>query len=150
MRYIAEISLAYKPTRQESIIIKCSKDAYDCFLRSWNKDLLNLQEEFKVLLLNQANRVLGIVNLSKGGMTGTVVDTRILFAVSLKSAAVGIILCHNHPSGNLSPSTADKKLVNRVIEGCKTLDIKLLDNLIISSEGYKSFADDGLISSSIP
>jgi DNA repair protein RadC len=145
MKYIAEIALAYTPTRQDSIIIKCSNDAYECFLKSWNKDLLNLQEEFKVLLLNQANRVLGIVNLSKGGMTGTVVDTRILYAVALKSAAVGIILCHNHPSGNLSPSTADKKLVERVKDGCKTLDIKLLDNLIISTEGYKSFADEGLL-----
>jgi DNA repair protein RadC len=145
MKYIAEIALAYTPTRQDSIFIKCSKDAYDCFLKSWNKDLLNLQEEFKVLLVNQANRVLGIVNLSKGGMTGTVVDTRILYAVTLKSAAVGIILCHNHPSGNLSPSKADRKLVDRVAEGCKTLDIKLLDNLIISSEGYKSFADEGML-----
>jgi DNA repair protein RadC len=93
-----------------------------------------------VLLLNRANRVLGCLKLSKGGLTGTVVDLRIL----LKAMASGIIIAHNHPSGNLKPSDADRELTSQIKQAGKLLDITLLDHLILGTEGdYVSFADEG-------
>jgi DNA repair protein RadC len=89
--------------------------------------------------------VLGIYEVSTGGMTGTVADPKLIFAAALKGAACGIILAHNHPSNNLKPSISDEQLTTKIKEGGKLLDIKLLDHLIISSEGYYSFADEGLL-----
>ena len=86
----------------------------------------------KMLLLDRSNRVLGIVSLSKGGTTGTVIDIKLMMQYALKANAHGIILAHNHPSGNLNPSEADSKITDRIEKACKTLEIHLLDHLIIS------------------
>lgn len=143
---ISEIQLKYNSNQISSKIkIKSSSDAFKCLNANWNKDTIELQEEFKVLLLNRANKVLGVHVLSKGGITGTLVDLRLLFAVVLKSAASGIILCHNHPSGNLKPSEADISLFRKITKAAELLDVKVLDNLIISKHGYLSFTDDYII-----
>jgi DNA repair protein RadC len=83
--------------------------------------------------------------VSSGGITGTVADPRIILKKALESGAVGLILCHNHPSGSLRPSQADQELTNKIREASRFLDIKLLDHVIVSQEGYFSFADDGLL-----
>ena len=142
---ISEIQLKYHPNRVGKFKIKSSSDAFECLKSAWNLDTIELQEEFKMLLLNRANEVLGIHVLSKGSMTGTLVDLRLLFAVVLKSAACSIIMCHNHPSGNLNPSEADKRLFNKIKTAAELLDVQVLDNLIISRTGYLSFADEYII-----
>ena len=102
-------------------------------------------EEFWVLYLNNANKVISKNQLSKGGMTGTVVDVRIIFKSALESGAVGIILCHNHPSGNLKPSEADIEITKKVKTAGKSLDIIVLDHIIVTQNGYYSFSDEGIL-----
>ena len=102
-------------------------------------------EEFWVLYLNNSNKIVAKVQISKGGLTGTLVDVRLVFKRALEVAAVGIIVCHNHPSGKLQPSTADKQLTSKIKAAGITLDIKLLDHLIITEKAYFSFADEGLL-----
>ena len=102
-----------------------------------------MQEQFKILLLNRANKVLGIYEVSTGGMSGTVADPKLIFATALKACASSIILSHNHPSGNLKPSNADLQLTQKVKEGGKLLDIEVYDHIILTTEGYYSFADEG-------
>lgn len=102
-------------------------------------------EEFWVLYLNNANRILAKRQISKGGLTATLVDIRILFKKALEYSTVGIVLCHNHPSGKLKPSTADIELTKRIKQAAITLDIKLLDHLIITEKDYFSFANQGFL-----
>ncbi|MFC2110583.1 DNA repair protein RadC [Bacteroidota bacterium] len=102
-------------------------------------------EEFWVLYLNNANKILQKQQISKGGLTGTVVDVRLVLKKALDLLATGIILCHNHPSGNLTPSTADKQITNKLKAAGETMDIKILDHLIITEKTYFSFADEQLL-----
>jgi DNA repair protein RadC len=111
----------------------------------WNEDKINLIEEFKVLFLNRANRVLQIFTASQGGVTGTVADPRIILGVALKVGACVIFLAHNHPSGSLKPSMADEELTKKIREAAKYHDIKVVDHIILNDESYFSFADDGLM-----
>lgn len=105
-----------------------------------------MQETFKVVLLNNSNKVKGVYQLSQGGITGTLIDLRILFAVILKSLSVAIILTHNHPSGKLEPSDADKTLTNKIKRASKLFDITILDHLIFAPDGdYYSFSDNGIL-----
>ena len=106
---------------------------------------LEMQEEFKVLLLNRANRVTGLYQLSKGGICGTVADPRLVLAVALKSLSVGLVLAHNHPSGNLTPSIADRELTTKMKVAASYHDITILDHLVISNDSYYSFAENGLL-----
>ncbi|MFK5878506.1 MAG: JAB domain-containing protein [Flavobacteriaceae bacterium] len=131
---ISEIELKYNPivNRGSRVKITHPESAYKAFLEGWNKDTIELYEEFKIMLLNRANEVLGIYTLSKGGISGTVVDLKLLFAVVLKSAASAIILAHNHPSGNLQPSKADKRLHEKIKKVAGYLDIQVLDNMVIT------------------
>ncbi|WP_412985627.1 JAB domain-containing protein [Pontimicrobium sp. IMCC45349] len=142
---ISEIKVSYTSINKEKIKITNSQESFNIILDCWNKDIIELQEEFKVLLLNRSNHVLGIYSLSKGGVSGTVVDAKLLFSVALKCNASSIIIVHNHPSGNLNPSTTDKKITNKIKKAGQYLDIVLLDHLIISKDGYYSFSDNGLI-----
>ncbi len=140
---VAEIKVSYSTTSTPKIKITTVKKAFEVLLSLWDLDTIELQEEFKVLLLNRANEVLGIYPLSKGGITGTVVDSRLIFAVALKCNATGILLCHNHPSGNLKPSDADITLTRSIKKCADFLDITLIDHLIITRNGYFSFSNEG-------
>lgn len=102
-------------------------------------------EEFWILYLNNSNKVLHKAQLSKGGMTGTLVDVRLVMKLALEYGAVGLVLAHNHPSGNLRPSKSDKEITQKLQHAAKALDIKILDHLIITQEGYYSFADDNIL-----
>ena len=97
------------------------------------------------MLLNRANRVLGIVNISQGGMAGTIADPKVIFAAAIKSAASQIILIHNHPSGNLKPSQADISLTRKLKTGGELLDIAVLDHIILTKDSYVSLAEEGII-----
>jgi DNA repair protein RadC len=126
-------------------VIASSQDAYE-ELRLWfPEDTISLQERFVALYLNRANRLLGAYLASFGGITGTVADPRLIISVALKTAAVGIIIAHNHPSGNLKPSRADEELTSRIRDVAHLLDIKLLDHIILCNDGFYSFADSGII-----
>lgn len=102
-------------------------------------------EEFWLLLLNRANQVLKKVNVSKGGVSQTTVDAKVVFKAAVDNVASYVILCHNHPSGNLKPSEADIKLTKNLVEAGKTLDIPVLDHIIIAEKKYFSFLDEGLM-----
>ena len=143
---VSEIKVAYSTSNTPKVKIKSGEDAYDVLLASWNLDTIELQEEFKILLLNRANEVLGIYPLSKGGITGTVIDQRLIFAVALKCNATGIIMCHNHPSGKLVPSEADITLTKSIGKCADILEINLLDHLIITKNGFYSFSNEGKLS----
>jgi DNA repair protein RadC len=109
-------------------------------------DLLDLShEQFWVVLLNRANRVIRKVQISQGGVAGTVADPKIIFKSALDDLASGVILAHNHPSGNLSPSQADITLTQKLKEGGRLLEIQVLDHLIVGGHKYFSFADEGLL-----
>jgi DNA repair protein RadC len=102
-------------------------------------------EVFAVLFLNRANKINHFEIVSEGGITGTVADPRIILKKALEEDAVSIILCHNHPSGSLKPSRADEELTSKIKEAARFLDIRVLDHIIVSDEGYYSFADEGLL-----
>jgi DNA repair protein RadC len=104
-----------------------------------------LREVFAVIFLNRANRVNHFEVVSQGGITGTVADPRIILKKALESHAVNLILCHNHPSGNLKPSKADEELTYKIREAARFFDIKVVDHIIVSQEGYFSFADEGMM-----
>ena len=143
---VAEITVSYKPCKAHKPLIKSSDDAYFHLLKFFPEDTIALYETFVVGYLNRANRLIGIYELSKGGITGTVADPRLVLSVDLKCAATGIILAHNHPSGNLQASNADKEITQKIKNACEYLDIKLLDHLIIvPDDAYFSFADEGLL-----
>ena len=144
---VAEITLSYKTNIKPSLRpkISSSKDAYDILLNSWDKSKIEFIEQFKVMLINRAHKVLGICEISTGGVSGTVADPKIIFAAAIKANASCIILAHNHPSGNLKPSQSDIELTRKIKEGGKLLEIQMLDHLILTTEGYYSFADEGLV-----
>lgn len=142
---VAEVQLSYRPhfNAQERPQINSSNKAYDVLLHNWDMNLISFIEQAKMILLNRNNRVLGIVNLSTGGGGSTVMDSRVIFAIALKSTATSIILCHNHPSGNLTPSNEDVRITEKLKQAGKLLEIEVHDHLIISGGGYFSLADEG-------
>jgi DNA repair protein RadC len=144
---VTEVELIYKSKikASERFKVRSSADSYQLLRQFWNNSKIELQEEFKIMLLNQAGKVLSICNLSSGGITGTVADPKMIFSIALKANAVGIIVAHNHPSGNLTPSSEDILLTKKLKDGAKLLNMSLLDHVIISAEGYYSFADSGVL-----
>lgn len=142
---LAEIEISYRPKvkASERKKVVTSSDAYDCMKGCFPS--LEYREYFVILCLNRNNGVLGYCMISMGGMTGTVVDVRLIMQAALKANACSLVLAHNHPSGNLVPSEADKVITRKVKEAGKVLDITVLDHLIVTDETYFSFADEGLI-----
>lgn len=122
--------------------ISCSSDAYSA-IYSYLSD--NNYEEFYIILLNRANEILGIHKISEGGTSGTVVDPKKVFKLALARQASGLILCHNHPSGQLKPSEQDKKITDKIALSGKMLEVNVLDHLIVGNGHYYSFADEGIM-----
>lgn len=123
-------------------IIRNSKDAFEYFYIRM-ADLKH--EQFWVMLLNTANKVIKVVRISDGGINGTTADPKRIFKTALENNATAVTICHNHPSGNVEPSEADKALTRNIVNGGKLLEIKILDHIIIGIDKYFSFADSGLI-----
>jgi DNA repair protein RadC len=144
---VAEVELIYKTKvkASERPVIKSADDACRLLLEIWDLNRIEFQEEFKVLFLNRANKVIGVYHVSSGGITGTVADPRIILAAALNSLSVGLIISHNHPSNNLQPSKADIELTQKIKTGANLFDIKLLDHIIMTSDSFYSFANEGLI-----
>ncbi|WP_439487463.1 JAB domain-containing protein [Algoriphagus sp.] len=142
---VAEIKLSYSAKVKNSLRPKVgsSRQVYEVFAQAWDTDRIEFVEEFKVMLLSRANRVLGIVTISSGGTAGTVVDVKLVYAAAIKANASSVILAHNHPSGNLLPSEQDKRLTQRIKQAGNILDIPVLDHVIMTADGYYSFADEG-------
>ena len=141
---LSEIQVIYKSSKTK-LKISNSRITYDFLLENWNMDTIEYFEEFKILLLNRANFVLGIYTVSKGGIAGTIVDSKVIFGVALKAAASGLIVAHNHPSGNLKPSSNDIEITKSLVAAGKILDVKVLDHIIVANTGYFSFADEGML-----
>jgi len=145
---ICEIMVSYKPfiPSNEQPLIQSAEDAFRAVLRYFDDDTIHLQEQFIVLYLNRANRVIGGYKISVGGITGTVADIRLILSVALKSAATGMILSHNHPSGSLKPSYQDEQLTQKIKQAAEWMDIKVIDHLILNGQGgFFSFAEEGLL-----
>jgi len=144
---VAEVQVSYKPDYKasERPKISSSKQAYELLMQQWDLGKIEFLEQSKMILLNRQNRVLGLVDISTGGVSGTILDPKIIFSIALKANTSAIILCHNHPSGNIQPSHSDIKLTNQLKEGGKLLEILVWDHLIITNENYYSFADDGMM-----
>jgi DNA repair protein RadC len=153
---LPQISLRYKSSAVQSLKITCSQDAATSFRKIFDPYTLPLYESFNVIFTNRANVTTGWMTISQGGVSGTVVDVRLMLKAALDCLASGIILCHNHPSANLTASQADIELTRKVKEICKLFDITLLDHIILAPENpemvregftanYLSFADSGLL-----
>jgi DNA repair protein RadC len=145
---VREVRLKYIP---DSGILKRKKiasahDACMQLLEGYDKDTIGMQEQFVVLLMNRANKPLGIYKASTGGITGTMVDVRLIMVAALKSLATGIIISHNHPSGAQIPSSQDIELTKQIKDACKIMSIALLDHIIITPHhDFFSFANEGVL-----
>ena len=144
---VAEVEISYRPNYKpsERPQISTSQQAYEILIAHWSLGRIDFLEEFKIILLNRRNKVLGLAEISTGGVSGTLADPKVIFAIALKSGASGVILCHNHPSQELEPSKEDLALTQKLKQGGKLLDISILDHLIISKDSFYSLADVGLI-----
>lgn len=144
---VSEIEVTYRNKVKESHDkrISDSKDLYLQFLNLWEEGKIDYVEQFKALYLNRANCVLGVFNVSTGGISETIADVRIIFGTALKLNASYVAVCHNHPSGNVKPSRADELLTQVFREAGRILHVKLLDHIIISRDRYYSFADEGAL-----
>ncbi len=142
---IAEVQISYssKVPAKDRLQVKTSSSAADALRLVYPG--MEHKEYFYVLLLNRANKILGYYQVSSGGISGTVVDQRIVFQAALKANASSLILAHNHPSGQLRPSQADIDLTRKIKAAGEIMDISVLDHLIMTEESYYSFADEGLI-----
>lgn len=138
-----EIQLSYKRQQlfKEMVSVENSESAYNVLHGLWDQNRIELVEDFKVLVLNSALRILGVYDVSSGGTNGVAVDTKMIFVAALKANATGIILAHNHPSGNLMPSKQDIQFTARLKSAGDLLDIKVQDHIIVTNDGYYSFGD---------
>ncbi len=143
---MSEIEINYKNNKKfnEMPTVSCSQDAASVLRSVWS-DRIEHIEEFVLLCLNRANKVLGWSRIATGGISGCLIDPKVIFQITLKANAVGIILSHSHPSGNTHPSESDRRLTKKIKSAGKLLDIAVLDHIILTSEDYFSFADEGII-----
>lgn len=142
-----EVSIKYKGTKKTDLkTISSSNDIYTILKLLFNQDTIDWTEEVILICLSRANKVMGYYKVSVGGITGTVVDPKVIFTIALNCAGTtNIILAHNHPSGNLSPSNEDNIITQNIKNAGNMLDIKLLDHLIVTSDEYYSYNDEGKI-----
>jgi DNA repair protein RadC len=144
---VSEVELIYrnKVKPADRIKIVSSEQAYNAFINAWDLNKIDMVEQFYALFVDRANNCLGISNMFTGGVSACLVDMKVIFATALKMNASSIFVAHNHPSGNIVPSRADKALTEKIRDGGKLLDIVLLDHLIVTPLKYYSFTEAGLI-----
>lgn len=144
---ITEVTISYKRKKSLKLqpVINSSEAAYKAYIEFWDKNKLDLQEQCNLLLLSQRGSLIGIMNVASGGTSSCFFDNKLIFIAALKANAASIILAHNHPSGNLTASKQDIDVTQKISDAAKALDIRFLDHMIITSDGYYSFADDGLM-----
>jgi len=146
MTTIANLELRAKktPTNFEKVKIVSSKDAFKVISQFYFDDI-DIFESFFILCLNRNNQTIAYAKISQGGVSGTVVDIKLIAKYAIDCLASSVILAHNHPSGNLKPSPEDIKITERAREALKILDIQVLEHVILTSDGYYSFGDEGII-----
>jgi DNA repair protein RadC len=142
---IPEIQIKYAPAIESSFVLETPKATYEYLLSLYDLDTIHLKEEAYCIYLNRGNKVLGWYKLSSGGVSGTVIDIKLILGIALKCAASLVILSHNHPSGRLVPSLHDRNITVKLKEASQFMDIILLDHMIIHPDGYFSFAEAGII-----
>jgi len=142
---LPELKLVYKKGEEKRFKVSSSKDAYKGLKELYDLDIIEYCESSVVLYLNRANNTLGWKLISQGGISGTVIDPKIIYATALQCGASAIILSHNHPTGILSPSDADKRVTKTIVDAGKLFDIQVLDHIIVTTDGYYSFRDEGLM-----
>lgn len=142
---IGEMKVSYKTYAKPMGKITGSQSVYEFLRKVWDEDLIEYQEQFCLLLLSRFNFITAFHFVSTGGTAGTVVDPKMVFQSALLCNASSIILAHNHPSGNLSPSDQDKRLTERLIRIARDLDMPILDHMILTKDSYFSFADQGIL-----
>jgi len=142
---LPEITLKYKKGEVKKSKITSAYDTFKILSQVFDEDTLEINESVIVLFLNRANNTIGWTKHSSGGSVSTVIDVKLLMVAALQCGAQSIIVAHNHPSGNVQPSQSDILMCNKINAACKTLDITLLDNLVISTDNYYSFADENKI-----
>lgn len=144
---VSEVKLSYVnrvPASQRQQVNR-SSDVVDLLRLIWDENSIDHVESFYILLINRANKVLGYKLLSQGGLSGTVVDPKIIFQAALLANASSVILAHNHPSGNVKPSESDIRITKKVIDAGKLLELQCLDHVIITSDSFFSFSDEGMM-----
>lgn len=141
---ISEFKLKVEKTDFKKVKITQSSDAYNVIKQFYNDDI-EIYESFFLLLLNRANNTIGYVKISQGGTIGTVVDVKLIAKYAVDSLSCAVILAHNHPSGNKQPSQDDRNMTKKVKEALKLFEIQVLDHIILTSESYFSFGDEGII-----
>ncbi len=142
---IGEMKVSYKTYAKPMGKITGSRSVYEFLIQVWDRDLIEYQEQFCLLFLSRFNYIIAFNFVSTGGTAGTVVDPKMVFQAALLCNASSIILAHNHPSGNLTPSEQDKRLTERLTRIARDLDIPVLDHMIVTKESYMSFADEGIL-----
>ena len=141
---LKQFTLKKNNTEFKNVKIGNSKDGAD-FIRQFYSDDIEIYESFFILLLNRANNTIGYAKISQGGCVGTVIDTKIIAKYAIESLAQGVILCHNHPSGNIQPSEEDKAMTNKIKSVFDLFECQILDHVILTKDSYFSFADNNLV-----
>lgn len=144
---LSEVAISYKTKvkANDKPVIRTAVDAYEILKGIFSEETVEHHEEFVILLLNRANRVQGWAKISQGGITATITDQRIIFQYALLTNSTQVVLSHNHPSGQMIASEEDKRMTKRFVEAGKLLDIRILDHIIYTKDGYYSFAEDAEI-----
>jgi DNA repair protein RadC len=141
---ISGLRLVKVKSEFKKVKIKSSKDA-STYIRAFFQDDIEIYESFFMILLNRANNTEAYVKISQGGVVGTIVDVKLIAKYAIDCLASGVIVCHNHPSGELTPSDADRRITQKIKQALNFLDINLLDHIILTKENYLSFADEGIL-----
>lgn len=142
---LPEILLSYRRGTEAIVKIKSAEDAYKVFVSLYDINTIDYIECSYALFLNRANNTIGWLKLSHGGTCATIMDTKVLFTTALKCGASAVIISHNHPSGQLKASEQDKRITKNLKEAGHLLEIQVLDHLILTSEGFFSFANEGML-----
>lgn len=142
---VKEFSLKYNKTEIDTTTISNSIEITDILRRVFDKDEINIYECFYILLLNNSLKVQGYAKISQGGITETTADPRLIAKYAVDSLASNVVLAHNHPSGNKTPSNKDRLLTDRVTKALQLLDVRVIDHIILTDSDYFSFSDSGLL-----
>jgi len=142
---LPEISLRMKNSGISKCKISSSRDVADFFRQIFDSETLEIYESMFAVFLNRANNTIGFFRVSQGGLSGTVIDIRLILKIALESLAHSIIICHNHPSGNVQPSEADKQITLKLKQAASLMDIQILDHVVLTAVSYFSFCDEGIL-----
>lgn len=134
------------PNVKDRLQIHDSKTAYEILKENWEENTMSLHESFYVILMNRRNKIKAVIKVSEGSLAGTVIPVEKILMSAVLTASGSVIIAHNHPSGNTEPSDADKEMTKKIETALKIIGYRLLDHIILTTEGYLSFGDEGLLS----